>query len=784
MADALPGVPGRPTVVPTAHLGQNQLWVMSRIRSGSIVQAIASRVPEVENHVDLESIAEGLLRPSKSSENLAKGNEFFSPPLSENERTKLWSKYLKTFEYDLLVDASSENTLFNSKVAKYLDIQNDVILKYNKNRQLLEKINLLFGKVEGLTGKYTTIVSDTHEFQQESNGLITEYAELELLHSKLLSDLSHFDHLNEINGFLNKPGLSKIIRSPKFLKILTKLDSSLKFINLNPDLKDIDSYNVVIQSSMTKSLTLVKNYVINAFNSSYNTILPQLNHSSITSRALLYNKFEVNCLEINRLMVILYQRQSIYGLYEGLITDIYSTYFNLRSRLLQDTINSNIDLDKSLIHILQGNLSFYIDLINDEYELFYKFFNDFRLTSDEEGTSALLDDDYFSDPNFNYVDYLTFGIDEFVQWIQHSILESLYDNLRNKILKEQEIKNLCPLIILLQKYDEEEDKEYYKYQLNFSKFFHPILTDIQSRLIFRVQVYIDEHIIKYKPRHDDFKLVNNGDYYSGWYPTLRESIQLLTQIHQLVNSLIFDDIAHSIVHVCITSLKQGYEYSQKIIGIKDSILFFMKNLLVLKKNIDNFDIEFTNYNDIDFDFSGLKDLFSKFASGTMWQDGLIGIAKESVPKIVNNMYDAKLELQIELRNNVHMFMNLIIKDISEPLKGNTTGASVMKSYRANIELQFSSLKELLLIYIQDTLVINYLIDGIKELIIQNYETYRIQMIKNNDNKDDLNELMEIDSLIDFLNQVTSDLFSEDLDLSDIEAIPEDEYSQMVSLGSD
>lgn len=850
----------------------------ARKRSRSIVQAIAQRVPEVSSHIELTSSNSDtdssgrnvllsykneklrsadnlldLLQVSNSTDTFVeKRTSHYNYPLSKNESDLLWRNYLLSFEYNLLVSEESEDAIFNNHIAKYLNFQNDLILKHANNDLTLQRIDLLLSSIYNLNSKYQTITNDTKEFQQQSNELIEQYNELTQFHQVLSQNLSHFENLNEINHFLNKPGLNKIIRSSKFLKVLKNLDNSLKFVNENPDFRDIESYRIILQSSLTKALTLIKNYINNTLNNTYNTISGKLNQlsdaTSITSNALLYTKFEQSSLDINNLILILYEKQVIYhGEYEGLVSDVYGTYFNSRSRLLISTIRNNINssilLNKPLIQFFQDNLSFFISLINDEYELFYKFFNEYRLLKLQEESNKLSitdksldfkenlsslslveDVDYFHDPMFNFFDYLSFGSDDFFQWIEESVLESLYDVMRNKILKETDINTLCQLIILLQKYYEDytqedfenfldTEQDFLKFRINFAKLFNPILTDIQSRLIFRVQVFIEENITKYKPKLDDFKLSNKKSnagessenneeqdkYYEGWYPTLKTSITLLSQIHLLVNSAIFDDLAHNIVHLCILSLTQAYEFSLKFSGAKDSKLFLIKNLLILKKNVENFDIDFTSYNDVDFDFSGITELFNKFRTGTVWpgNGGIIQIAKDSVPKIVNNMYDAKIELQLKLRNTVHSFIETVVEDITQPLLSHRSDkdlnqkiVSIMAEFKSNIRSEFDNLKDLLVIYIDDALVINYLLDGIKELLIQNYDLFYSSVVSNIEtdasvSKESLNDLIESDVLINYLGELTNELFNvggddnSDIDvglvqdLSDIEPIGED-----------
>lgn len=813
---------------------------MPRTRSRSIVQAIATSLPESHAHISIESVSSQKALPRSNSVDNIKTTDYDSPthrrrlnyPLSETETARLWAEYVALFDYSVVADSAVESSDFASSVEPYLTFQNSLLLQRQRNTELLKKMDHLLSSIEGLNRTYDLITKDTRDFQEESNRLLEEYAEITSFHKALSSDLSNLENLSSINAFLNKPGLNKIIRLSKFVDILKQLDQSLNVVRENPDFRDAESYKAVLESSLSKALTLIRNYIVSSLNKAYTTASHEIREKgSAVATALLYTRFGQVAPEINRLMLILYEKQSLYGDYEGLLGDIYNVYCSLRAKLLQGLLRDNLtglsnsSDHKDILQILQENVAFYVRLINDEYELFCRFFNDFRLHKElQDGTIAdtslnfsesLGDADaeeYLHDPGFNYVDFMEFSLEPFFTWAESSLLEPLYDLIRDKVLRENSIETLCHMITLLQKFydtDEEEmdDQEFNKFHINFGRLFNPILTDIQARLIFKVQVFIDDNITKYKPKLEDFssgstKTDSEGnatdldaeDYYKGWYPSLKTAIVLLTQIHQLVNQAIFDDLAHNIVHICIASLKEAYEYSIKIYGPKDSQLFLMKNLLILKKNIESFDIEYSGYSDVDFDFSGITNLFEKFRSGTVWSKGVLQVARDTVPKLVTNMYDARLELLIVLRDTVHEFIETVVSEATLPLKSEVEIEVAMYDLKDSIRSVFESLRNLLAIYLNDPVVVNYLIDGVKDLIIQRYEVFYDETVSKSNqpgaNKEGLNKLMELDVLIDYLSLVSEEIFGElwdedeDLsvgmvnDVSDIEPIEDDyEYTR-------
>lgn len=171
-----------------------------------------------------------------------------------------------------------------------------------------------------------------------------------------------------------------------------------------------------------------------------------------------------------------------------------------------------------------------------------------------------------------------------------TICEPLYDHLRPRIIREDKIIKLCQLCTLLQtRYlldPDDETEQVDANQLDFSVLIQPALEDVQTRLVFRSQAFLRDEIERYKPRPDDldYPARNRGasisvtesqisskkmvpadavvslskptkqedgsdsldqdskwDFdesqavLSGWYPTLRKAIWLLSRIYRLVN---------------------------------------------------------------------------------------------------------------------------------------------------------------------------------------------------------------------------------------------------------
>src|SRR5699024_11005309 len=109
---------------------------------------------------------------------------------------------------------------------------------------------------------------------------------------------------------------------------------------------------------------------------------------------------------------------------------------------------------RNLVQLSRSCLSFYKQICADEKALFDKFF-------------SLSSESYFQ------------------EWLS-DLCDPLYDTLRQRIIRETSIDNLCELTSMLLTYEEQVSDN----EVNYGIIFRPILHDVQSRLVFRVQTYV------------------------------------------------------------------------------------------------------------------------------------------------------------------------------------------------------------------------------------------------------------------------------------------------------
>jgi hypothetical protein len=728
-------------------------------------------------------------------------------PYTDVEKHDLVEKYLSSFDYDIFPTNEEQQSVIDAKNAKYMEFIDSCQFRKNVYQDLKNRSSDIIQNLKDLTIKYDTVIKETYEFQSQSDALISEENKYEALNKDIKSGLQYYELLYAFTKKLNNPN-PNMVRRESFHTMLSQLDECIQFVNDNPGHKESETYARRFRQCLTRSLTLVKNYVTNSLKSIRDEITTRMNDTkvdSVTYEALLYTRFGADIEFLRPLCGELCKRAIDDVEYEGLLNDCYNFYFGIREKLLDAKIHkhietSNIDKSKSLVELIQRNLSYFTKLYKDEYELFFKIFT-------------------------------TNNKNRFDSWLQH-ISEPLHDVLRNNVLHEQSISALCESATLLEKYYEYEDGEDAQYDnhsfdshieephsfekdIDLGEIFQPISQDIQSRLVFRAQAYINENIIRFKPDSKTFqighrkasrpsnvpenaddasltspkKLGTDSSGLDNWYPPLKKGVSLLFKLYQLVSSQVFDDLAHNIVHDCIISLRDCHEICQQQMGKLDANLYFLKNLLMLKQQIQNFDIEYVN-NETFLDFSGIGDIIGKLrnGAGVLNNAGFLEVVRESVPRVVNNMMDARVELQTELRNTVHIFTEDAVNQIIESIVNydvETLDQDVLK-LQENIEEAIPRIKENIDIYISDKQVVTTLIDGIQvritrimhffflsknyiltefhqELVIQSYENFYNKVSSNGGN---IRNLIEVDSLIEFIGGVVSEIFKSDNDEDD------------------
>ena len=239
--------------------------------------------------------------------------------------------------------------------------------------------------------------------------------------------------------------------------------------------------------------------------------------------------------------------------------------------------------------------------------------------------------------------------------------------------------------------------------------------------------------------------------FHGWYPTLRKAIWLLSRIYRLVNvselssypkhvsinftsqSTVFDDLAHNIVHQTTLSLQHAATLvtQRPNNSAVDGRLFLIKHLLILKQQIVAFDIEYVTP-EVSFDFSSVTNTFYElrdrgglFDPSNLWRIMGGGL----LPKVVENMLDAKVELDGRLRTVINDLTTDFASRITKPVDASATAKRGFDAQQAvNIIQKFAEkeipfLRKKLDEYIDDGRTRETLVAAVQEQTMGNYEVF-------------------------------------------------------------
>ena len=177
----------------------------------------------------------------------------------------------------------------------------------------------------------------------------------------------------------------------------------------------------------------------------------------------------------------------------------------------------------------------------------------------------------------------------------------------------------------------------------------------------------------------------------------------------------------------------------------DGRLFLIKHLLILKSQIVAFDIEYVTP-DITFDFSNLTNTFYElrdrgglFNPRNWFRLVSSGVGGALLPKVVENMLDAKVELDGRLRSVINEFTASFANVITAPINSSATASPRFDALAAVGKIKDIAVKEIPMLrrkleeYLDDVRTRETLVAAVQEIVVQDYEGFYDAYVA--DNKD-------------------------------------------------
>lgn len=680
-------------------------------------------------------------------------DKLYLDPLDEKTVNEIWSAHSQKYNYQTYIPEEAINAIENEQMDRLLNFASACEINSAALDDLVKESNDILDKLSKLEIQYYQVTSETADFDHELKRLLEIQADEKARYEQMLSYLKHFSKFDFIAKHLNRSGYRLVVlRSDVFRNdILAVLDDAIDFLDNHPNVKDIDVYQSRFRQCMTRSMTLIKNWLVDEIKTRQDQVTSLASKSKKANPELFvfaeflsydYDTFKSWVGEIEK-------RIPGHAEYKGLLWEVNNQFFKTRLKLVRTLPDFVETRDVPVVQRVQELLNHFNRLITKEHDIYLKYFGD----------KAEQDQLYY---------YLK------------TMLDPLYDTIRGMILKETNISELCQLATLLQKYYEFEGEASTK-EVNFGKLYKSIVDDVQARLMFRIQIYIDHVLKRYQPKAEDLQLgrrrssttqaeanILDVDFaenlFDSLYLPLGKGLTLLTTIYGLINNAVFDDLAHYIVHTCIELLNgQFIGLATTHLGALDAKLLYLKNLLLLREQVNNFDIRIV-HNDYSIDFTlGLNDIWQTVRQGqfSLNNAGLIEMVQKSVPRVVNNMSDANYEIEVELNNAVNDFIKEASNIVSEPIingRDSTDPITVNSDYKHALITKVPYVYKQLVVFISDALVRKYLMTNLTNLLVVTYESYYSYLLEHLSDKLVINDLMEVDTMRGFLTELVNEQY--------------------------
>eukprot|EP00954_Amorphochlora_amoebiformis_P014373 1125317-Amorphochlora_amoeboformis.AAC.1 len=444
----------------------------------------------------------------------------------------------------------------------------------------------------GLNQNYMDVSQKTSKVDTDCQALLKEQEQLSSTARDLREKLQYFNHAHYINSKVKTNDLAmKMVNSPELHNVLQKLDKSIQFMQANSQWKEAQRYLGVFIRLQEKVLNTVKLY----FTAQLRTAVAALRQgtdgdkSSIKmASAKAFVEFQTVASKLKPLIQSIQDKASNSPQYELLLESLHQTFVMYRLKLLKNEVQMGWRHDiehLSLIEAVRHGCGFIINTLTFEYQLFEHFF---EVTESAKAT---------------------------LHGLLSRLASMLYSGLRPVLIQELELEPISQAILVLRKEILEQQVLPRGEALSqFVPVINRLLADMQLRLAYRAQIFINEQIAGYEPiavdlnypaclenarqskppvsKPADESQASNAKQDGKeskaltisklWFPTLGKTVMCLFKLHECVEPGAFSHLAQEAILHCNRSL----QLASKKIGAKQGRLhgqlFLIKYLLILR----------------------------------------------------------------------------------------------------------------------------------------------------------------------------------------------------------
>lgn len=783
---------------------------MPKSRLHSVVLPVAVDVPNAS--AKLPKITKSSTRPRSISLQLAPGHIIpphsrpallILTPLTSAEEQGLWSKTAAEIAPDVLLPFPPIPLHLDSVIA----FRNNCCANITAMASLAADADSLLSDVALLVQKHAQIARHTAAFDREAADLQKQELSCAENIVAINERLHHFDALESANRLLRRSGSGLVTSRPHQLRddVLAPLSAGVAFIDQHPSIRDASMHKSRFHNTMARGLSLIRDFLLGQLRDLSQRVTrmlaaPKPMPIDVVAYAEYTSFLKADDGRFPSWTRDLAKYAALFANHTSFLEDVLSVYFSNRSTILRphlsraaEAVTTTTDESRSSMLRLLSHLAAFVRLVQREYALCHAFF---PVMPGNVGKS---------------------------QWELYAglLLEPMHDAVRPFILRVTSVSHLCQMALLMQKYTNDEEQDYengdliLEYNgsensyfqaptdhttygsdsatftgesdlagqrtLSMSALLQPVSNDIQSRLIFRIQAYVDNSLSRYVPSLHDLQLSRRREsskaslsslnsatvsldadfeenlFQDVYYP-LAKALTLLSNIYELVNTEVFGDLAHYIVRASVQMLSGPlHSLASAHLGAVDALLYIISLLLLLKAQVSAYDIQYAR-NDYSIDFtSGLAAVWQRVRHGRVSLDrhGLAELARLLAPKIVNTMIDANLEIDRELNEAVGRFDTVVSAQLCTCLQANTNALKASTEFKDNLMVQIPQLLTQIRAYVDEDEVVEYLVDAAANAIMEAYSKFYEQLISDvpAEEREGLDDVLEPDALESFMGDI-------------------------------
>ncbi|XP_055614526.1 conserved oligomeric Golgi complex subunit 3 [Uranotaenia lowii] len=525
----------------------------------------------------------------------------------------------------------------------YLDYYEQLRERSSECDKLLGEIDVSLESLQKLTGEYNFVSEKTSSLHQASENLLQDQTKLNEIGEDIRKRLKFFSQAESISQRLQNPTFS--VSNDTFVDILNTIDECLEYMRSNPSFSEAASYSIKYRNCLSKATQMMKNYVENILTNATGQIVgpnraaggPE--QGSEAAFALYYGKFQASAPKVKRITATIEERLERSGEYEQLLAALHQQFLAQRATIMSSGVDQAIrDLSKKHkgdhCALVRSACAFMVHVCQDEHRLFFQF---------------------FAHPSNQLTAYM------------EGLCTILYDILRPFIIRIDHLETLAEICSILRVEMLEEHVNYNPDSLEaFAKIIYQLLQDVQERIGFRAQNYLESDILNYRPSAGDLaypeklemmesialslqenylrradsrssmvsiaslasqevESINQqaiqaeqqqqvsksrtgnspADLHGMWYPTVRRTLVCLSRLYRCIDRAIFQSLSQQALTYCIQSVSAAAAQIAQRKSSIDGELFEIKHLLILREQIAPFRVDFT-VKETSLDFSKVK----------------------------------------------------------------------------------------------------------------------------------------------------------------------------------